>query len=145
MKQMKKLANEDKPKLGEVVNEAKGVVEKAIDDAKERLENKEMNDLIESEDIGNTYQISLDGNPDFLRKPGTRHPLALTMDLATSIFEEIGYEAITGSDSSPEIENDFFNFEALGFTPAHPARDMQDTFYIDTENVDKNTMSNLSC
>ena len=67
MKQMKKLANEDKPKLGEVVNEAKGVVEKAIDDAKERLENKEMNDLIESEDIGNTYQISLDGNPDFLR------------------------------------------------------------------------------
>lgn len=55
------------------------------------------------------------------------------MDLATSIFEEIGYEAISGSDSSPEIENDFFNFEALGFTPSHPARDMQDTFYLKSD------------
>ena len=137
MKQMKKLASEDKPKLGEVVNEAKGVVEKAIEDAKGRLENKELNDLIEREDIGNTYQITIDGDPNFLRKPGARHPLALTMDLATSIFEDIGYEAIIGSDSSPEIENDFFNFEALGFTPSHPARDMQDTFYINTEDIDK--------
>ena len=49
----------------------------------------DLNDLIESEDIGNTYQITLDGDPNFLRKPGTRHPLALTMDLATSIFEDI--------------------------------------------------------
>ena len=49
-----------------------------------------MNDLIESQDLGNLYQISLDGNPYFNRRPGRRHPLALTMDLATSIFEEIG-------------------------------------------------------
>ena len=52
-------------------------------------------------------------------------------DLATSIFEEIGYEVISSPEDSPQIENDFFNFEALGMPPSHPARDMQDTFYID--------------
>lgn len=85
MKQMKGLSNEEKPKLGQVVNEAKAVVESAIEAAKVRLEEKELKELIESEAIGNLFQI--EASPAFFPRQGRRHPLALTMDLATSIFE----------------------------------------------------------
>ena len=52
-------------------------------------------------------------------------------------------QIITGSENSPEIENDFFNFEALGMPPNHPARDMQDTFYINTTGLGNNSSSNF--
>jgi len=133
MKMMRGLSNEDKPKLGEVVNDAKSAVEGAIESAKLRLEDREINDMIAAEDIGNLYQIP--AVPTFFPRAGRRHPLSLTMDLAVSIFEEIGYEAVDGAESSPHIENDFFNFEALGMPPNHPARDMQDTFYLNTTGI----------
>ena len=86
VKQMKGLSNEDKPKLGTVVNEAKSVVENAIETARIRLEEKEMNLLIEKQAIGNLFQLQFAPGP-FKPRQGKRHPLSLTMDLATSIFE----------------------------------------------------------
>ena len=133
MNEMRSLSKTDKPKLGEVVNKAKFAVEEAIIVAKNTVLEAEINQKIIDDDLGNTVQIS--SLPHIARIAGTRHPLSLTLDLTTKIFEEIGYEIITGPDNSPEVENDFFNFEALGMPATHPARDMQDTFYIDKENI----------
>ena len=133
MKEMKSLSPQDKPKLGDVVNKAKTKLEAAVEEAKVRVAADEMKETIERQSLGNTVQI--EGAPIFHTLPGSRHPINLVMDLATSIFEEIGYEAVTGPDDSPEIENDFFNFEALGMPYDHPARDMQDTFYINKTGV----------
>ena len=130
MKEMRNLSKEDKPKLGEIVNVAVKRVEDAIAASKEIVTLKEYNEQLKVENLGNTVQI--DGAPLFHPSPGGRHPINLVLDLTTSIFEDIGYEIITGADASPEIENDFFNFEALGMPFNHPARDMQDTFYINT-------------
>ena len=136
LKSMRQLKGADKPKLGEVVNIAKSNIEAAIDEAKERVLRVEEMALFAKEDLGQTVQIP--GNPVFFPSPGSRHPINLVMELAASIFQEIGYEIIEGPEESPEIENDFFNFEALGMPFDHPARDMQDTFYIDKTNLTTN-------
>jgi len=133
MNEMRSLSKADKPKLGEVVNKAKNNVEEALIIAKNAVIDAEINKKINDDDLGNTVQIN--SIPYIAQAPGTRHPLSLTLGLTTKIFEEIGYEIITGPESSPEIENDFFNFEALGMPASHPARDMQDTFYIDKEKI----------
>ena len=137
MKEMRNLSKEDKPKLGEVVNKAKGRVEELLEIAKVESANSEIKERIQRESLGNT--INIPATPAFFSSPGARHPLVQVMDLTTRIFEEIGYEAVTGSTDSPEIENDFFNFEALGMPPNHPARDMQDTFYINNPSSDSDT------
>jgi phenylalanyl-tRNA synthetase alpha chain len=141
MKEMRSLGKEDKPRLGEVVNKAVTEVETAIETAKLQVVEKEYQALLEREDLGSSVQIS--GLPMFEPPAGTRHPINLVMELALEVFEQIGYEAITGPERSPEIENDFFNFEALGMPPNHPARDMQDTFYLDTSGIPNNETSTL--
>ena len=128
MKEMRSLPAADKPKLGEAVNTAKELVEQAVAGAKVRMSAIEEAAIIEKESLGGLVHIP--GIPMFHTAPGNRHPISLTMDLATSIFQEIGYEVVDELEDSPEIENDFFNFEALGMPADHPARDMQDTFYI---------------
>lgn len=133
MKEMRTLSPADKPKLGEVVNVAKAKVEVAIEDAKIRVKALEEEKTLQEQSLGNTMMI--DGTPWFFPKSGSRHPISLVLDLASAIFEEIGYEVITGPKDSPEIENDFFNFEALGMPFDHPARDMQDTFYINKTGI----------
>lgn len=133
MKEMRSLSGTDKPKFGEIVNKAKVQVEEAIDSALERVKSQEDAALVEKDSLGNLVYVP--GAPNYFPLPGSRHPIGLVLDLATSIFEEIGYEVITGPEESPEIENDFFNFEALGMPFDHPARDMQDTFYINKSGI----------
>ena len=130
MKEMRLLSTAEKPRLGEVINRAKDLIETAVIENKKRVTELEYKQKMEQEGLGNLYQIP--GVPEFFPEPGRRHPISLVLDLATSIFEDIGYEVIEGPENSPEIENDFFNFQALGMPPDHPARDMQDTFYINT-------------
>jgi phenylalanyl-tRNA synthetase alpha chain len=136
MKEMKLLDKSEKPKLGEVVNAAVKKIEESLANSKEEIEAKELLDSIEMESLGNTIHIP--SLPLFQKPPGSRHPISLVLDLTVKIFEEIGYEAITDIDQSPEIENDFYNFEALGMPFDHPARDMQDTFYINTSKINTN-------
>jgi len=128
MGKMRDLTNEDKPKLGKVVNEIKAVLEDAVAEAKEKETEKKWQQLIEETAV---IDPLLPGVP--LPLPvllGHRHPLQMTMEKAVGIFVELGFDVVDGPMDSPEIENDFYCFEALNCPPDHPARDMQDTFYL---------------
>jgi phenylalanyl-tRNA synthetase alpha chain len=116
------------------VNKAKSVVEEAVAASMADAADSELLSRIQDESLGGTVNMPAGGT--FFTQPGARHPVSQVMDLTTSIFEEIGYEPVTGSSASPQIENDFFNFEALGMPANHPARDLQDTFYVNTKDID---------
>jgi phenylalanyl-tRNA synthetase alpha chain len=122
---MRLLSNEDKPKLGAVVNEIKDELEVTILQRKSELEDaailKQMEDDMVDVTIPGLMQ-SLD--------IGRRHPISMTMEKALDIFVRLGYDTVTSCEDSPEIETDYYCFEALNCPKDHPARDMQDTFYL---------------
>jgi len=122
---MKSLSNEDKPKLGAVVNTVKANLENQIAEAKEKLEFAD----IEAQMKADAIDVTLPGIQP-TNDIGRRHPLSMTMEKAVDIFTELGYDTVTNREDSPEIETDYYCFEALNCPKDHPARDMQDTFYI---------------
>lgn len=122
MSELKNVVNEEKPKIGQIINEAKNYITKLFDDKNSLLHEKELNDKLESEDI----DISL---PGYSFKSGAKHPMNAVIDQITDIFLPLGYVIEEG----PEVEEDHYNFELLNIPKNHPARAMQDTFYI-TEN-----------
>lgn len=119
---MGKLPAEERPKIGQIVNEIKSVLEESINAKSVVLEEKALADRLANEKV----DITLPG-----RKPqkGHLHPITLTMREIKKIFMRMGFDVMEG----PEIENDYYNFEALNLPKDHPARDMQDTFYITEE------------
>lgn len=127
MKMVGKLQGEDRPALGAAVNTAKDTISSLITERKQTIEDEEIAAQEESEWVDVTM-------PGIRPRPmvGRIHPLNSTMDLATKIFIELGYDLI-GIDSkyNREIETDYYCFEALNCPPDHPAREMQDTFYLD--------------
>lgn len=125
MSYMRNLSNEDKPKLGAVVNEIKSEVEAVANARKEEMENKEIEEKMQEEAIDVTL-------PGLTHKAdiGRRHPLSMVMEKAVDIFTSLGYDTVTDCEDSPEIESDYYCFEALNCPKDHPARDMQDTFYL---------------
>lgn len=130
MKYMRDLSNEDKPRLGLVVNEVKDIIETQLEERKEAIEVEVMTKRMEEEAI----DVTLPGTsyaPDI----GRRHPLSMTMEKAVDIFVSLGYDTVTSVEDSPEIETDYNCFEALNCPKDHPARDMQDTFYLTEDMV----------
>ena len=123
LKGMGKLNNEDRPKVGQVANEIRNNMEGFIAAKTKELKEAALTAQIEEERI----DISLPGDPVAL---GHRHPLTMVIDDIKEIFLGMGYEIAEG----PEVENDYNNFEGLNLPKDHPARDMQDSFYI-TENI----------
>lgn len=124
MKSMKDIANEDRPAFGQKVNEVKTLFADAIEARKKVLEVKEMNEKIKQE----TIDITLDGQkPAF----GNVHPLVLVQQEIEDLFIGLGYSIAEG----PEVELDLYNFERANIPKDHPARDMQDTFYINAEEL----------
>lgn len=119
---MGKLPAEERPKIGQVVNEVKAELTQALEAKTAVLEQQALADKLANEKV----DITLPG-----RKPreGHLHPITLTMREIKKIFMRMGFEIMEG----PEIENDYYNFEALNLPKDHPARDMQDTFYITEE------------
>ncbi len=113
------LANDQRPIIGKLSNEVKEAINEALSRRKTILENIEIAEKIKSESI----DITLPGRRV---KYGGEHILTKTMRDMEQIFIEIGYDVAEG----PDIEDEFHNFEALNIPPDHPARDMQDTFYI---------------
>ena len=106
--------------MGEIANAVKAELEALLAGAESALKNKSL----EAELAGPSIDVGLPGR----RLPlGTRHPVSRTLEEITDIFLRMGFELAQG----PEIELDYYNFEALNFPPDHPARDMQDTFGID--------------
>ncbi|HEX9243324.1 MAG TPA: phenylalanine--tRNA ligase subunit alpha [Anaeromyxobacter sp.] len=118
---MGQLSAEERPRVGEVANRVKEEVEALLDGARRRLEGAKL----EAELAGPPIDVTLP--PRRLLPRGHRHPITRATDEIAGIFARLGYEVASG----PEIELDWYNFEALNIPPDHPARDMQDTFYAD--------------
>ncbi len=120
MKEMKDLPKEEKPAFGQKVNEAKSEVTESLNAKQQELEVLATAAKLEKEKI----DITLSG--DTLRI-GTRHPLIMIQQEIEDLFLGMGYKIAEG----PEVEQDHYNFELANIPQDHPARDMQDTFYID--------------
>lgn len=113
------LSQEERPVIGKVANEVREIIEGKIEEALTHIKNKEKQAKLEKEVI----DISLPGNKRFL---GKRNPLDLTLEHMKEIFISMGFSIEEG----PEVELDYYNFEALNIPKNHPARSEQDTFYI---------------
>ena len=119
LKSMKDVAPEDRPKVGQMVNETREAIEAKLQEAKQNLEKKEMEARLSME----TIDVTL---PAKKSKIGHRHPNTIALQEVEKIFIGMGYEVVEG----PEVELDYYNFEALNIPANHPAKDEQDTFYI---------------
>ncbi|MEK3890448.1 phenylalanine--tRNA ligase subunit alpha [Bacillus sp. FSL K6-3431] len=119
---MGKLSAEERPKMGTLVNLIRETITKAIENKQKQLENEAINKQLESE----TIDVTLPGRPI---KTGSRHPLTQVVEEIEDLFIGMGYKVAEG----PEVEQDYYNFEALNLPKGHPARDMQDSFYITEE------------
>ncbi len=124
MSQMKELSPEEKPKFGQLVNELKNSVTSAIEDKKKILDEEILNAKLESQKI----DITLD---EYKPRIGTLHPLTLVEEELQDIFIGMGYNVAEG----PELEYDEYNFTRANTPEGHPARDMQDTFYVDVNRL----------
>lgn len=121
LKSMKDVAPEDRPKVGQLVNDARSEIEKVLEEKKTAFAKKQREEKIKSETIDVTLPA---------KKPmvGHRHPNAIALDEVERIFVGMGYEVVEG----PEVEHDYYNFEALNIPANHPAKDEQDTFYVNS-------------
>lgn len=119
---MGSLAPEERPRIGQLVNDVRHALEQAITEKEALLSQKALEQRLASEKI----DITLPGRKQVL---GHRHPITLTMDRIKRTFLHMGFDIAEG----PEIENDYYNFEALNLPKDHPARDMQDSFYFSDE------------
>lgn len=127
-----KLSPEERPKIGALANEVKEALQSALESQKSSLQAAEIQARLEAETIDVTM-------PAVYRPQGRVHPINSTIDRAIDIFVGMGYTVETG----PEMETDYYNFEALNFLPDHPARDMQDTLYLPDGNLLRTHTSNI--
>lgn len=119
LKQMGQLSPEERPKMGQLVNEAKSRLESFISEKSAELKEKAVEMKLKSE----TVDITM---PAKQRSVGRLHPLNTVLNDMIDIFQSMGFDVLDG----PEVETDHYNFECLNVPADHPARDMQDTFYL---------------
>ena len=123
LKQMGKLSPEERPIMGQLANDVRAAIEETF--TKKAAHLKEA--LLEQRLKRETIDVTLPGKHKEL---GSKHPLSIVLDEIKEIFVGMGFDIVEG----PEVESDYYNFEALNIPKNHPARDTQDTFYIN-ENV----------
>ena len=119
LKGMKDVAPEDRPKVGQLVNETREEIERVLDEARKKMEQIIREQQMKAEVIDVTL-------PAEKRVLGHRHPNTIALEEVERIFIGMGYEVVEG----PEVEKDYYNFEVLNIPADHPARDEQDTFYV---------------
>lgn len=121
LKSMKDVAPEDRPKVGQLVNDARTAIEEKLEEKITALAKKAREEKIKSETIDVTLPA---------KKPmvGHRHPNTIALEEVERIFVGMGYQVVEG----PEVEFDYYNFEALNIPANHPAKDEQDTFFINS-------------
>ena len=124
LKGMKDVAPEDRPKVGQLVNDARVDIETRLEAAKAKLEAE----LRERKLAAEVIDVTL---PAKKANVGHRHPNTIALEEVERIFVGMGYEVAEG----PEVEYDLYNFEKLNIPEGHPAKDEQDTFYINDEIV----------
>ncbi len=120
MKGIGALAPEDRPAFGQVVNNVRGQLEERLDAVLAAVRNAKKVESLQRERL----DVTLPGRQ---RPIGSKHPITLVTEEIAGIFAGLGFQVAEG----PEIELDYYNFEALNFPKDHPARDMQDTFFVD--------------
>lgn len=116
------LTPEERPIIGSLVNEVRDELEKLIQEKEEKFQTEELNKKLEAEKIDITL-------PSTKMKRGSLHPVNRIIEDIEDLFVSMGYDVVTG----PELENDEYNFERLNLPKGHPARDMQDSFFISDE------------
>ncbi len=116
---MGQLSAEERPVIGQLANQVRSFIEEELDKAKEKLEQAELEQKLSSE----TLDVTVPGKKWSV---GKTHPLTTVLDELKNIFIGMGFSIAEG----PEVEYDYYNFEALNLPKNHPARDTQDTFYI---------------
>ena len=127
----KGLLSELYPLLNDIPDSDKPVFGKKINSVKNEI-SYEINQLIDDENSSSDSSFSIDSTmPGLDKLSGSIHPLTKIIEEIKSIFSRIGFSTIYG----PEVDTDYYNFEALNIPKEHPARDMQDTFYIDKETL----------
>lgn len=119
LRSMGSLPPEERPEVGKLVNELQGQLDDFLKERLRNLEARELEKRLEQE----TIDITLPGRRPAL---GRKHPLTQVLEEIETIFIGMGFEIVEG----PEVELDYYNFEALNLPPDHPTRDMQDTFFI---------------
>jgi phenylalanyl-tRNA synthetase alpha chain len=121
---MGRLDAAERPRIGAVANDVKEIIQSLLDQKREALQAEQLQARLAAE----TLDVTM---PGYYRPQGRVHPLNSTMDRIIDIFVGLGYTVEQG----PEMETDYYNFEALNTPPDHPARDMQDTFYLPDGNL----------
>ena len=124
LKGMKDLSQEERPKIGALVNSVRDDIEAKIKEVQDSLEQKAMQAKLEKE----TIDITL---PSTKISRGSKHPINRIIEEIEDIFVSMGYDVVDG----PELETDEYCFERLNLPKGHPARDMQDSFYVDPEHL----------
>ncbi|HMC22469.1 MAG TPA: phenylalanine--tRNA ligase subunit alpha [Thermoanaerobaculia bacterium] len=121
---LKEVPKEQKKDVGDALNKLRDRIESALKEKSERVASEEAS----RKEARETLDVTLPG-----RRPpvGHLHPITIVRRELEEIFLEMGYSL----DPGPEVETDWYNFEALNFTPDHPARDMQDTFFLDVDQL----------
>lgn len=119
LSQMGKLSAEERPVIGQIANEVRSFIENEIKTKREEIAKIEMEKRLAAESI----DVTLPGNNNVL---GKKHPLSIVLDEVKDAFISMGFTIVSG----PEVEYDYYNFEALNIPKDHPARDTQDTFYF---------------
>jgi phenylalanyl-tRNA synthetase alpha chain len=125
MKGMAALSVEEKKTRGAAINVAKQAIEAALNARRQALADAELESQLAAESLDVTL-------PGRVREPGGLHPVSLTLERIEQIFASMGFDVADG----PEIESDWHSFTSLNNPPNHPARSMQDTFYVDIQGDD---------
>ncbi|CUH96195.1 Phenylalanine-tRNA ligase alpha subunit [Propionispora sp. 2/2-37] len=122
LKGLGNLQPEERPRIGQIVNAIRTQLEMEIANKSDELKQAELDKRLASERI----DVTLPGRTSNI---GSRHPLTLTLDRIKDTFMRMGFDIADG----PEVETDYYSFEALNLPKDHPARDMQDSFYITSD------------
>lgn len=129
---LRDVSQDQRPELGKKINTLKEELTLSVDGKLAELARTEQNIRLSQENIDITI-------PGRRRHSGRKHPITQEMDFLLNIFKGMGFTVVQG----PNIDTDYYNFEALNFPPHHPARDMQDTFYLSKDHLLRTHTSNV--
>ena len=124
LKSMKEVAPQERPKVGQMVNDTRAAIEKVLEDSKKKMERTLREEKMKSEVI----DVTLPAKKNMV---GHSHPNTIALEEVERIFIGMGYEVVEG----PEVEYDLYNFEKLNIPADHPAKDEQATCYINKDIV----------
>ncbi len=132
MAELKNCSPDERPHLGKIINDLKEEITSHCENSLVRLQNEEIESRLTKEAIDPTL-------PGIKQNLGRIHPIQQMMDKIVDILNGMGFSVLTG----PDVDTEYYNFEGLNFAPDHPARDMQDTFYLENDLLLRTHTSNV--